>query len=214
VRFSGWKLVSGMSPTTRRVNKLAAPVWPSFKNLNNNSTSPLVYLGNLLTGSSHGGQVLAFAPALSVIAATGVRIVLGARSAYGIASYRALPGRLADVSPRLRTPAVATVVGQPHPAWCSAGFTCSRRRFRTPSPMCLPTPESSTASSTASRRSALVYYRRRVLSNWRGMLTIGLLPVAAVGFLRRHRGQVDLVGAGGSELFTERPRARLLNSCS
>ncbi len=94
----------------------------------------------MLTGSSHGGQVLAFALALSVMAATGAGIVLSARIAYGIASYRALPGSLANVSPRFKTPALATIV-------------------------------------------AVVYYRRRVLSNWQDMLTIGVLPVASVGFL-------------------------------
>jgi L-asparagine transporter-like permease len=30
---------------------------------------------------------------------------------------------------------------------------------------------------------AVVSYRRRVMSNWRDMLTIGILPIAAVGFL-------------------------------
>jgi hypothetical protein len=38
-----------------------------------------------------------------VIAATGVGILLSARIAYGIASYRALPGSLADVSRRFKT---------------------------------------------------------------------------------------------------------------
>jgi hypothetical protein len=51
----------------------------SYKNLNNNSTSVLVYLGDTLTGHSYGGQIAALALALSVIAATGVGIVLSAR---------------------------------------------------------------------------------------------------------------------------------------
>src|ERR1017187_3490265 len=82
----------------------------SYNKLNANSTSVLVYIGHLLTGSGVGGQVLAFALALSVIAATGVGIVLSARIMYGIASYRALPSSLANVSPRFHTPLVATVV--------------------------------------------------------------------------------------------------------
>jgi amino acid transporter len=81
----------------------------SYNKLNANSTSVLVYIGHLLTGSGVGGQVLAFALALSIIAATGVGIVLSSRIAYGIASYRALPGSLANISPRFHTPAVATV---------------------------------------------------------------------------------------------------------
>src|ERR1017187_3159092 len=82
----------------------------SYNKLNANSTSVLVYIGHLLTGSGVGGQVLAFALALSVIAATGVGIVLSARIMYGIASYRALPSSLANVSPRFHPPLVATVV--------------------------------------------------------------------------------------------------------
>ncbi len=82
----------------------------SYNKLNTNSTSVLVYLGDTLTGHSWGGQVAALALALSVIAATGVGIVLSARIAYGIASYHALPESLANVSQRFRTPAVATIV--------------------------------------------------------------------------------------------------------
>src|ERR1700728_2933768 len=70
----------------------------SYNKLNANSTSVLVYLGDTLTGHSWGGQVAALALALSVIAATGVGITLSARIAYGIASYRALPEGLANVS--------------------------------------------------------------------------------------------------------------------
>jgi amino acid transporter len=62
----------------------------SQKKLNANSTSVLVYLGKLLSGSSIGGTAFAFALALSVIAAIGVGIMLSARIAYGIASHRAL----------------------------------------------------------------------------------------------------------------------------
>jgi hypothetical protein len=69
----------------------------SYQKLNANSTSVLVYLGHLLSGSSLGGEVIAFALALPVIAATGAGILLSALIAYGIASYRALPGGLAKV---------------------------------------------------------------------------------------------------------------------
>ncbi len=44
----------------------------SYGKLSSNSTSVLVYIGHLLSGSSVGGEVFAFALALSVIAATGV----------------------------------------------------------------------------------------------------------------------------------------------
>src|SRR6201982_880060 len=47
---------------------------------------------------------MALSLALSVIATTGTAIVLTARIVYGMASYRALPGVLANVSGRVRTP--------------------------------------------------------------------------------------------------------------
>lgn len=155
----------------------------SQANLNNNSTSVLVYLGNLLTGSSHGGQVLAFALALSVIAATGVGIVLSARIAYGIASYRALPGSLADVSPRFKTPAVATVVASLillALGWVYLLTTSVQNAF---SYVLSNTGILYATFYCVTAISAVVYYRRRVMSNWRDLLTIGLLPVAAVAFL-------------------------------
>jgi amino acid transporter len=155
----------------------------SYKNLNNNSTSPLVYIGNLLTGSSHGGQVLAFAVALSVIAATGVGIVLSARIAYGIASYRALPGSLANVSPRFKTPAVATVVASLILlvlGWVYLLTTSVQNAF---SYVLNNTGILYATFYCITALAAVVYYRRRVMSNWRDMVTIGILPIAAVAFL-------------------------------
>ena len=155
----------------------------SYKNLNNNSISPLVYIGNLLTGSSHGGQVLAFALALSVIAATGVGIVLSARIAYGIASYRALPGSLANVSPRFRTPVAATVVASLILlvlGWIYLLTTSVQSTF---SYVLNNTGILYATFYCVTALAAVVYYRRRVMSNWRDMLTIGILPIAAVAFL-------------------------------
>jgi Amino acid transporters len=53
---------------------------------------------------------MALALALSVIASTGVSIVILARMIYGMASHRVLPSILGNVSPRFATPAVASVV--------------------------------------------------------------------------------------------------------
>ena len=155
----------------------------SYGKLSSNSTSVLVYIGHLLSGSSVGGEVFAFALALSVIAATGVGIVLSARIAYGIASYRALPGILANVSPRFRTPVVATIVasvillvlGWVYLLTTSVqsvfGYVLNNTGILYATFYCI------------TALSAIVYYRRRVMSNWRDALTLGLLPVAAVAFL-------------------------------
>ena len=74
-----------------------------------NSSSVLVYVAQALGGGA-GAKVMALALALSVIASTGVSIVILARMIYGMASHRVLPSILGNVSPRFATPAIASVV--------------------------------------------------------------------------------------------------------
>jgi len=74
-----------------------------------NSSSVLVYVAQALGGGA-GAKVMALALALSVIASTGVSIVILARMTYGMASHRVLPSILGNVSPRFATPAIASVV--------------------------------------------------------------------------------------------------------
>ena len=63
-----------------------------------NSSSVLVYVAQALGGGA-GAKVMALALALSVIASTGVSIVILARMIYGMASHRVLPSILGNVSP-------------------------------------------------------------------------------------------------------------------
>ena len=72
------------------------------------STDALVYTAQAIGGPAWG-RVMAVALALSVIAATGTSVVLTARIVYGMASRRTLPGRLANVSARFKTPVDASV---------------------------------------------------------------------------------------------------------
>src|ERR1700753_196055 len=81
----------------------------SMKDLQANSDNALVYVAQVLGGSSWA-EVMALALALSVIATTGTGIVVGARIIYGMASYRALPEFLANVPRRFQTPAAASIV--------------------------------------------------------------------------------------------------------
>jgi amino acid transporter len=155
----------------------------SLKNLNNNSTSTLVYLGDTLTGHSWGGQIAALAFALSVIAGTGVCIALSARIAYGIASYHALPEGLANISPRFRTPAVATVVVSLillALGWIYLLTTSVQNTF---SYVLDNTGILYATFYCITALAAIVYYRRRVLSNVNDAITLGLLPVASIVFL-------------------------------
>jgi amino acid transporter len=155
----------------------------SFNKLNANSTSVLVYLGDTLTGHSYGGQIAALALALSVIAATGVGIVLSARIAYGIASYNALPTSLAKVSQRFRTPAVATIVASLillALGWIYLLTTSVQSAF---SYVLNNTGILYATFYCVTALAAMVYYRRRVLSNVSDALTLGLLPLASIVFL-------------------------------
>jgi hypothetical protein len=74
-----------------------------------NSSSVLVYVAQALGGGA-AAKVMALALALSVIASTGVSIVILARMIYGMASHRVLPSILGNVSLKYATPAVASVV--------------------------------------------------------------------------------------------------------
>jgi amino acid transporter len=77
--------------------------------LHAHSDTALVYIAQVLGGSGWA-KAMALSIALSVIATTGTGIVLSARIIYGMASYRALPEFLANVSRRFATPVAASVI--------------------------------------------------------------------------------------------------------
>src|SRR3984885_2735907 len=81
----------------------------SPKLLQAHQADALVYVAQAL-GGGFWAKMMALAIALSVIATTGTGIVLSARIAYGMGSYRALPGFLSNVSRRFQTPVAASVV--------------------------------------------------------------------------------------------------------
>ena len=145
-------------------------------------TSALVYTAQAVGGPAWA-KVMAFALALSVIAATGTSIVLTARIILGMAIYRALPGRLANISGRFSTPVAASVL---------TGFL-----------VIILTWVYLLAASVQDAFSAVVdvsgllfgafyiltacatmaYYRRKILASVWDAITLGVLPLAAAGFL-------------------------------
>jgi len=151
--------------------------------MNANSDSILVYVGHLLSGSSVGGQALALALALGVIAATGVGIVLSARIAYGIASYRALPASLANVSARFKTPVVATVLASVILLAMGWAYLLSTSVQNTFSYVLNNTGILYATFYCITAIAAMVYFRRRVMSSVTDFLTLGLLPLGAIVFL-------------------------------
>ena len=147
-----------------------------------NSGSALVYVADAL-GGSFWAKMMALAIALSVIATTGTGIVLSSRIAYGMASYRALPGFLSNVSRRYHTPVAASII---------VGLLLIALTWV----YLLATPVQDAFSNVIDTTGLLfamfyiltalatvVYYRRRVFSSFGDFLSLGLLPLGAAGFL-------------------------------
>ncbi len=142
----------------------------------------LVYVAQAL-GGGFWAKAMALAIALSVIATTGTGIVLSARIAYGMASYRTLPGFLSNVSRRYSTPAIASlVVGVLLIAifWVYTLATTVENAFYD---VIDTTGLLFAIFYIFTALAMIVYYRRRVFSGPRDFVILGLLPLGAAGFL-------------------------------
>ncbi|MFI5067227.1 MAG: APC family permease, partial [Streptosporangiales bacterium] len=150
--------------------------------LHANSASVLVYIAQSLGGGGWA-KVMALSLALSVIATTGTGIVLTARIVYGMASYRALPEFLSNVSRRFATPAGASIivglviVGL---SWVYLLTTPVQNAF---SDVVAVTGLLFAIFYILTALATIVYYRRRVFTSAWDALILGILPVAAAGFL-------------------------------
>jgi amino acid transporter len=154
----------------------------SAKNLQANSSDALVYVAQALGGSGWA-KVMALSLALSVIATTGTGIVVGARIVYGMASYRALPEFLSSVPRRFHTPAAASIVFGlvvVAAAWVYLIATSVQNAFTYVVDL---TGLLFAIFYVLTALASMVYYRRRVFSNVRDALVLGLLPLASAGFL-------------------------------
>ncbi len=147
-----------------------------------NSANALVYVAQAL-GGGFWAKMMALSIALSVIATTGTGIVLSARIAYGMASYRALPGVLGNVSRRFKTPAVASaVVGVLLIAifWVYMLATSVQNAFYD---VIDTTGLLFAIFYILTALATIVYYRRRVFGGFWDFIILGLLPLGAAGFL-------------------------------
>jgi amino acid transporter len=147
-----------------------------------NSASALVYVANAL-GGGFWAKAMALSIALSVIATTGTGIVLSSRIAYGMASYRALPEFLSNVSRRFATPVAASViVGVLLIAltWIYLLATSVQNAF---SDVIDVTGLLFAIFYILTALATIVYYRRRVIGSFWDAVSLGILPLGAAGFL-------------------------------
>ncbi len=150
--------------------------------LQNHATAALVYTAQSIGGPGWA-RVMAFALALSVIAATGTSIVLTARIIYSMASYRALPGRLANVSRRFATPVNASVltgVLVVALTWVYLLATNVQGAF---SAVVNVSGLLFGAFYILTALATIAYYRRRIITSAWDFIVLGVLPTAAAAFL-------------------------------
>ena len=147
-----------------------------------NSSSALVYIAQALGGGGWA-KVMALALALSVIASTGVGIVILARMLYGMASHRVLPPVLGHVSPRFATPAIASIVIGVILIAVTWVYLLSSSLANAFTSLIDVSGVLYASFYLLTALSAVVYYRRRIFSNAWDAVLIGILPVAAAGFL-------------------------------
>jgi amino acid transporter len=147
-----------------------------------NSSSALVYIAQALGGGGWA-KVMAFALALSVIASTGVSIVILARMAYGMASHRVLPPILGNVNRRFATPAVASVVVGVIFVAVTWVYLLSSSIANAFTALINDSGILYASFYVLTALSAVVYYRRRIFSNAWDAVLVGILPLAGAGFL-------------------------------
>jgi amino acid transporter len=146
------------------------------------SNDALVYVAQALGGSGWA-KMMALALALSVIAATGTSIVLTARIVYGMASYRTLPEFLANVSRRFATPVAASVVVGVLIIVLTAVYLLTTSIQNAFNDVVDLSGQLFAVFYILTALATIVYYRRRVFTSAWDAVVLGILPLAAAGFL-------------------------------
>jgi amino acid transporter len=147
-----------------------------------NSSSALVYVAQAMGGGGWA-KVMALALALSVIASTGAGIVALGRMTYGMARRRVLPPLLAAIHPRFSTPAVATLVIGTILVVVTWIYLLSTSVANAFTQVIDVTGLLYAAFYVLTAFGAVVYFRRRIVSNAADLVLVGILPLAAAAFL-------------------------------
>jgi amino acid transporter len=150
--------------------------------LQKNSSSALVYVAQAMGGGGWA-KVMALALALSVIASTGTGIVVLGRMTYGMARRRVLPAFLSNVSRRFSTPAIATLIIGLILIAATWVYLLSSSIANAFTQLIDVTGLLYAAFYILTAISAMVYFRRRIVSRAGDLIFVGILPLAAVAFL-------------------------------
>jgi amino acid transporter len=134
-------------------------------------------------GGGFWAKAMALSIALSVIATTGTGIVLSARIVYGMASYRVLPQFLANVSRRFATPVAASVIVGVLIIVLSTVYYLATSVQNAFIDVIDVTGLLFSIFYILTALATVVYYRRRLVSSVWNAIVLGLLPLAAAGFL-------------------------------
>jgi amino acid transporter len=147
-----------------------------------NASSALVYIAGVLGGGAWA-KLMALALALSVIAGTGAGMVCMARMAYGMASRQVLPAILGRVDRRFSTPAIASIISGVILIAATWAYLLSASLATVFSDVIDVSGLLFAAYYILTGIAAIVYYRRRVISNAWDLVLVGILPLGAAGFL-------------------------------
>ncbi len=147
-----------------------------------NSSSVLVYIAQALGGGA-AAKVMALALALSVIASTGVSIVILARMIYGMAVHKVLPEILGNVNTRFATPAIASVVVGVILVAVTWVYLLSSSIANAFTALIDVSGVLYASFYLLTGFSVIAYYRHRIFSNAWDAALAGILPLIASGFL-------------------------------
>jgi amino acid transporter len=146
------------------------------------ASTALVYVAGTLGGSGLA-KAMALAVALSVIASILTGIVLTARIVLGMASYRALPGVLSRVSPRFKTPVIASNVVIGLLIALTLVYMLATGINGVLVNVVAVAGLLATMFYILTALAMVVYYRRRILSGFGDFFMAGVLPIGSAAFL-------------------------------
>jgi amino acid transporter len=146
------------------------------------ASTALVYVAGTLGGNGLA-EAMALAVALSVIASILTGIVLTARIVLGMASYRALPGVLSRVSPRFKTPVIASNVVIGLLIALTLVYMLATGINGVLVNVVAVAGLLATMFYILTALAMVVYYRRRILSGFGDFFMAGVLPIGSAAFL-------------------------------